>query len=217
MMEKPIIFNSEMVLTILEGRKTQTRRVMKTPPPEDMTVDAICVEWYVPSIIDKDGYEDAGDEIFGAYDVYGEWGAKCPYGAPGDKLWVRETWNVLNSDGCTPRGISPQPDRVVYQANGGDQYPFWRPSIFMPRWASRIQLRITNVRVERVRDISVEDAYAEGVRNPFYGRGTVGGDFSVVNVMFPELWDSINAKRGHSWQSNPWVWVIEFEKVKPEC
>ena len=178
-MERPIIFNSEMVNAILKGEKTQTRRGMKSPPPEDMS---------------------------------GEWGAKCPYGAPGDELWVRETWGVA----VVPDGTTANKIFTVYKADDPKFYgDRWHPSIFMPRNRSRIQLRITNVRVERVRDISVEDAYAEGVRNPFYGRGTVGGDFSVVNVMFPELWNSINAKSGYSWESNPLVWVIEFERIKP--
>ena len=196
MKERPIIFSSEMVCAILKGEKTQTRRVIK---PQPKVIHAL--------------YSDASIETNCIFEKREDQRIHCPYGAPGDELWVRETWNVLNSDGCSPRDITPQPDRVVYKANEDDQYPFWRPSIFMPRWASRIQLLITDVRVERVRDISVEDAYAEGVRNPFYGRGTVGGDFSVVNVMFQDLWNSINAKRGHSWESNPWVWVIEFEKL----
>jgi len=180
MKERPIIFSSEMVCAILKGEKTQTRRVIKPQPPEDMSP--------------------------------GEWGAKCPYGAPGDELWVKETWGVA----VVPDGTTANEFLTVYKADDPKFYcGRWHPSIFMPRNRSRIQLRIVNVWVERVRDISVEDAYAEGMRNPFYGRGTVGGDFSVVNVMFQDLWNSINAKRGHSWESNPWVWVIEFERIKP--
>jgi len=179
MKERPIIFSSEMVCAILKGEKTQTRRVIKPQPPEDMSP--------------------------------GEWGAKCPYGAPGDELWVKETWGVA----VVPDGTTANEFLTVYKADDPKFYcGRWHPSIFMPRNRSRIQLRIVNVWVERVRDISVEDAYAEGVRNPFYGMGTAGGDFSVVNVMFPELWDSINAKRGFSFASNPWVWVIEFEVMR---
>jgi len=178
-MEKPIIFSTEMVNAILKGEKTQTRRVIKLQPPEDMSP--------------------------------GEWGAKCPYGAPGDELWVKETWGVA----VVPDGTTANEFLTVYKADNPQIPPSrWEPSGYMPRNRSRIQLRITNVRVERVQDISYDDACAEGVSHPFYGRGTAGGKFMVVQVMFPELWDSINAERGDSWQSNPWVWVIEFEVMR---
>jgi hypothetical protein len=216
MKERPIIFNSEMVRAILKGEKTQTRRVMKSPPPEDMSVDSIQVGWYYPIAIDKDGNEEPGELVFGAYDEDGEWGAKCPYGAWGDELWVRETWFTCNKyDDVAPSkimDIADNPPHVWYPAShwlDGSTDEQWkkemqgkrRPSIFMPRWASRIQLRIVKVWVERVQDIA--DPQAEGVG--YWGCDTI--------EVFEDLWDSINAKRGFSFASNPWVWAVEFEVV----
>ena len=184
MAEKPIIFSTAMVQAILGGRKTQTRRVIKTddwPEMCDPVQNTITpTEWWF-----TDGMAPLGP-------------FRCPYGKPGDALWVRETWQE-----CAECG------RVNWRAGANDhghacqhcdeQLGKWRPSIFMPRWASRITLTVTGIRVERVQDISEADAQAEGVSAWIYV------------PEFKMLWDAINAKRGHSWASNPWVWVVEFE------
>lgn len=166
MKERPIIFNGEMVRTIIDGRKTQTRRTI-----------------------------NGGD--------YTPW-QPCPFGQPGDHLWVRETWAehdevevvYRNPPNWSPLDVPPV-DK-------------WRPSIHMPHWASRITLEITSVRLERVQDISEEDAKAEGVFEPCgWANPTPARPYRLA---FSSLWESIYSKRA-PWSSNPWVWVIEFMKV----
>lgn len=165
MNEHPIIFSTEMVRAILDGRKTMTRRVINHP----------------------ERYEHIRECDF-----------CCPYGQVGDKLWVRESF-LIKHDYKTPKGFP------YYKTNFcDDKITKWKPSIFMPRWASRITLEITGIRVERLQEISEQDAKDEGIC--FY-------DDNAVDV-FRELWDSINAKRGYSWESNPFVWVIEFKWMK---
>ena len=185
MKEHPILFSGEMVKAILEGRKTQTRRVIKHIPamgkPDDW-----CGKIKNPSF----------RQLFGDYARF------CPYGEPGDRLWVRETWADLRS---YINETYPNQAPVAYKAD--DTYLVgekWKPSIFMPRWASRITLEVVKVRVERVQEISVVDAIAEGI-HPVYGAQSI--------MCYAQLWDSINAKRGYPWDSNPWVWVIEFKRV----
>lgn len=200
MKERPILFSTEMVKAILEGRKTQTRRVIK-PQPND---------------IRESPFVKSGIETTHGYEIK-------PKYEPGDRLWVRETWNVLDSDGCKPSDISPIKERAIYKANG-DEYPFWRPSIFMPRWASRITLEVTNVRVERVRDISFENCLSEGCSDKYKHydancKHEVNGECCQgwhygQKWNFYYLWNSINAKRGYGWDVNPWVWVIEFKMVE---
>ena len=167
MTERPILFSAEMVRAILEGSKTQTRRVIKPVPTfngggachdaDALQQDYVEPHWVFPEI--------------------------CKYGAPGDLLWVRETW------GQYPIELNPEPCDAWYKAtSNGPPPPFkWRPSIHMPRWASRITLRITDVRVERLQDISEDDARAEGVgyKNPGYLPGTKGNFLirrSVVRI-----------------------------------
>ncbi|MDE2107430.1 MAG: hypothetical protein KGL39_60095, partial [Patescibacteria group bacterium] len=167
-------------------------------------------------------------ERFGASDENEDY--PCPYGAPGDRLWVRETFAMvgrmdINSGepiACGP-GEKDFPERdcvVAYRANSNiefcdgdgfmgemadrDDMPKWRPSIHMPRWASRITLEVTGVRVERVHDICGVDALAEGVED---------SDESTAPMSFAQLWDSINAERGLGWDKNPWVWVINFRRI----
>ncbi|MCA3378056.1 MAG: hypothetical protein INF64_13140 [Roseomonas sp.] len=175
MKERPIPFKAPMVRAILDGRKTQTRRIMKEQPPPDARVT---VEHYNRIAFDRHGDMQPGKEVFGALWDGGECGLPCPYGAPGDHLWVRETWRVHKSHDILNAAR-------VYVAMGGDtaycidylatprQEIFWgraRPWIHMPRWASRITLRIENIRVERLQDISEADAIAEGVEaKPFPG------------------------------------------------
>lgn len=193
---RPILFSSPMVKAILGGHKRQTRRILKAkdPNPERCitlhTLMANVLEWRL-----QDG------RWFGieGYDtlVY----ADCPYGAVGDRLWVRETFCQYGS-GYIYRadysgGLTPISDGI-----GGP----WKPSIFMPRAASRITLEITGVRVERLHDISEDDARAEGV-----SKGMACDDYSRVRH-FQSLWEGINGKE--SWDANPWLWVLEFQRCK---
>ena len=182
MKERPILFSGEMVRAILEGRKTQTRRIVKDGTPDD-------------------------------------WNA-CPYGVIGDRLWVRETWrlwdvleNYVGGQNTATVQYKAGPlgsDRVltVSDEQRGNlsnlENDRWRPSIFMPRWASRITLEITGVRVERLQEITEKDALAEGVGY------AITRDCKVPQ--FARLWDQINGKHA-PWESNPWVWVVEFKRV----
>lgn len=218
MTDRPIPFSAEMVRAILKGEKTQTRQIATNlpPPPANAIhpnherlhpapyLDAYCSEkktpqnprgmsamwcWWTPD-------NRMGREF------------RCRYGQPGDTLWVRETWARHAS------GVDYAADfAVICLPQAGP----WRPSIYMPRWASRITLRITDIRVERLQDISEDDAKAEGVspswldeddndtvwyrQPPTWRRG------------FARLWHEINSPG--AWEANPWVWVISFERVKP--
>lgn len=197
--ERPILFSGPMVRAILDGRKTQTRRAMKNSKRH------------------SSGTENDG---FGGFKLN-----ECPYGKPGDRLWVREAWGVAAIyDQTRPSGICQDirrdPNWPLNKAPCGVRYPAnmdcvgvrIRPSIHMPRWASRITLEITDVRVERLNDISEEDAKAEGfglgaiLKSERFGRYMSAGQFG-----FASLWESINGEG--SWAANPYVWVIEFEKV----
>jgi hypothetical protein len=194
-----------MVRAILEGRKTQTRRVVKFKPQE---------------LVDT-GYER--ELKVWMTDEYGDHHIKpCPYGQPGDRLWVRETWGV-----APPVELSViekmRADWVIYRADGGlfDRQQRWRPSIHMPRWASRITLEIMNVRVERLQGISEEDAKAEGITELAPDMFDVDlppeqddSPHPTARDAFENLWDSINAERGYGWEANPWVWVIEFKRLE---
>ena len=142
----------------------------------------------------------------------------CPYGVPGDRLWVRETWTTESPrwDGEKPEAfmdsVLTHNDALLYKATDKDADRIWRPSIFMPRWASRITLEITDVRVERLQDISEADAEAEGATPQV----VLPGDAVSYVAGFYWLWDSINAKRGYGWDRNPLVWVITFRRLKGE-
>lgn len=223
MAEKPILFSDEMVRAILNGSKTQTRRVIKPPPPLDDFGNLDCgrilgPEVYHPKKKDKHGEIYPGEPIFGVYDDIGEWGAKCPYGRPGDLLWVRETWASHKSlDGTKPSEFPNAEAPLSYRADGIHQPKRgrWRPSIHMPRWASRISLKVTAVRAERVQDISEDDALAEGVSSDDPRCDLIDPPpYSYARTNFALLWDKINEGRGYSWESNPWVWVIEFALVR---
>lgn len=208
MKERPILFSGEMVRAILEGRKTQTRRVIKPQP------HAIIKDW--PYVDDP---HEVVDEATGRVKkVYSDERMnrfvrplKCPYGTVGDRLWARETFMVK-------AGKSGKPC-LFYKANGpADFYPdelayfaeTWKPSIHMPRGYSRITLEIVNVRVELVQAISYADATAEGF-DCGYAAGP-GKRYCDVSP-FVKKWNEINAKRGHGWNANPWVWVIEFNRL----
>jgi len=182
MKERPILFGGEMVRAILDGSKTQTRRVIKPQPDEAWTMQGPCV-------------------INGHYaDGPCKSDLRCPYGKSGDRLWVKETFMPLT------KGFAYRADGLINEKFPGIN---WQPSIFMPRSASRIMLEIESIRVERVQDISEEDAIAEGCG--YYDKPD---DFPLLPLQdFCDLWDSINEKRGFGWKDNPWVWVIEFQAV----
>ena len=198
MKEHPILFSTPMVRAILEGRKTQTRRVMSYQPDEEYTT-VYGPEMYTQTLIDRNGEEQPGPEVFGVYGY--DWSLKCPYGQPGDRLWVRETWL---QDG----------DIYLYKADFGkgilsDSWNgHWKPSIHMPRKASRLTLEIVNIRAERLQDISEEDARAEGA-----GWWQPIGKNKTYILDFGMLWNSINSARGYGWDVNPWVWVVEFKRA----
>ena len=176
MAEKPILFNTEMVRAILDGRKTQTRRLCKGQPQDGVTS---------PTAL---GYE--------------------PLYKPGDILWVRETWNGGRLFGQKGYGYVYAADYKGQSALG------WRPSIHMPRAAARLFLRVTNVRCERLQDITNEDAVCEGIPK-CDGHDRDGCDCAIAK--FAELWDSTIKKADlprYSWDANPWVWVIEFERME---
>lgn len=197
-MERPILFNAPMVRAILDGRKTQTRRIVKGQPWPGIPfigIDGMVATWR----------RDYGDDTSMMSLV------RLSHGQPGDRLWVRETWAEY---------ADPTHDYRVYYAADDDCGALvrWRPSIHMPRWASRIDLEITAVRVERLQDISEEDALAEGIEG-MRGQWKSYTDQVVVchkpRASFRSLWDSINAKGGYGWDANPWVFVYEFKREKP--
>lgn len=220
MKERPILFSAPMVRAILTGKKTQTRRVVKLSQ-------------------------------------------RCPYGIPDDRLWVRETW-ADGDELASSRGPLDAPEHVLYRADNSAYYfgdspmdgsnrpgrrvkdtegwnfdhpcVHWKPSIHMPRWAARIILEVTDVRVERVQDITEEDAKAEGLsalskdggrlwkygipdRDKLPGNDDDGWHWTEWDadprVAFRKLWDSINDARGFGWAPNPWVWAITFKRVIP--
>lgn len=200
-----MIFNGEMVRAILNGRKTQTRRVMKVQPSDgfhpthngyDLDLNA---HWYTPGVVDKNGYlQPAKKDVFGVADE--NEGYACPFGAVGDRIWVRETFSPV-PDHEEPAGCSA----ILYAADGNGPYGKWVPSIHMPRWASRITLEITGVRVERLNSISDSDASKEGCCIADMESG------DCLSDVFARLWTSIYGDE--SWKVNPWVWVIEFKVV----
>lgn len=224
--EKPILMSAPMVRALLAGAKTQTRRELKPfrtaplPGPEEGS------GWeYLPTPNAKCAFLNK------TFEKKGEWKTsttipipRCPYGVPGDRLWVRETHARFHVGEGLDRDV---PQCVAYRAtcdaDGGFDYmngraeimrlkvTKWTPAIHMPRWASRLTLEVTDVRVERLQDISEEDAKAEGVepdadclanrcRRPYFDR-------------YLDLWDEINGKG--SWKTNPWVWVVSFRRIQP--
>jgi hypothetical protein len=230
MKERPILFNSEMVRAILDGRKTQTRRAVKAPLPEYFSEKSV-IDWgdHTALIRKRNKLVEEYRPGFYWYDptaVHGAWSGpiKCPY-EKGDRLWVRETWAVEPSQ--DDKRAKPPSNHVhgeelcFYKATleSWQRRGKWRPSIHMPRWASRITLEVTDVRVERLQDISEEDANAEGVK-VLQTRVVVPFSNPVERIelnhrnYFATLWDDINYKRGFGWDKNPWVWVVEFKVIK---
>lgn len=200
MKERPILFSGPMVRAILEGRKTQTRRLVKPQP--SYVIDFQC-RTYQPALVDRHGEMYPGPEVFGFYNE--EHGWKCPYGAPGDRLWVRETWAPMLGGGIV-YAADYSPERLKEK----DGHGFWKPSIFCRREASRLTLEIVSVRVERLQDITEADAIAEGCSDSMMVDGVPMWCSAVEK--YGELWDTINGPG--SWAANPWVWVVEFKRVE---
>lgn len=233
MRERPILFSGAMVRAIMAGKKTQTRRVFRD------SVSSDCC-----------GFRDWGDGMWSQMFRYKDepealpksWTHKSPYGEPGDGdvLWVRETWRI-GCDYWTPHGNWKDGAAAEIQFQADDKRkcmpcnreqlqwwhqkrrPGWKPSIHMPRWASRLTLLVEDVRVERVQEISDGDAIAEGISKTRLGLYEVGnpcgGMFRCTKPrdVFMQLWDSINAKRGYGWKENPWVWVVTFSVIEQEA
>ena len=237
MKERPILFSGPLVRAILEGRKTQTRRVIKGIPDDATLVTLNAFDYAVTELAGRvSWFTPWADDLWPC--AKGD-AIACPYGQPGDRLWVRETHAFADRLAALPSSeVARLGDRRAwYRADlqGGGEYAGgepvrWRPSIHMPRWASRIDLEVTGVRVERVQDISEDDAKAEGVPGPvpFYpdegfplsdGYPVRDDDgesalYPTAAAAFAELWEEINGSRGFGWESNPWVWVVEFRRVR---
>ncbi|MBK7366132.1 MAG: hypothetical protein IPI97_14540 [Nitrosomonas sp.] len=228
--ERPILFSAPMVRAILDGRKTQTRRIVKDFPGHKSPLS------------DYGRSHDNGKWKWCEFrNLWMGSDGTCPFGDPGDRLWVRETFAIPSTNlGTMP---SPVYKADAYRDDSGERDGWWindnfylaetvgkwKPSIHMPRWASRINLEITNVRVERLQDISEEDAIAEGVEfdsgweEPL-GEGYTGGSgffdylsedesfsFYSAKQSFQSLWSSINGPE--AWEANPFVWCIEFKRI----
>jgi hypothetical protein len=218
---KPILFSTPMVKAILEGRKTQTRRVLRSQPVE-------VEEWlWLPDSKTAVLLTERALRVALSHAI------KLPYQV-GDVLWVRETFMLveeypdLSDDGRLPENpyISEEAlafwrRRIRYRADYGDDSHIkahfgcgWRSPLFMPRWAARLFLKVTAVRVERLQEIGYADALAEGIQRTgaWYTWGN-NDDWRTPEKAFAALWDSLNAKRGFGWDVNPWVVVVEFERI----
>lgn len=203
MNEKPILFNAEMVNAILSGRKTQTRRIMKVQPEPSKSrsgdywfpCNKMQSMVHVSDLLPGNPYMPDAHEFFSTC---------CPLGGIGDQLWVRE---AFAAGLCTESTLAYRATHKTEDLEEGwGETIKWTPSIHMPRWASRINLLITGVRVERLQDISDADASAEGCKISSMQSG------DCLSDMFARLWKSIYGDE--SWQANPWVWVIEFERME---
>lgn len=207
MKERPILFSAPMVRAILNGRKTQTRRIAKIaridPHPQNADFQVVTFE------NGKQAWMNSQSDH--PYFV----NMQCPHGLPGDRLWVREKWRTMKQYDFTPPREIPGSAPVEYDAdafrglNGK-----LRPSIFIPRWASRITLEIVAVRVERLQDITQRDAIAEGAPPSHPSIDAVSAEFGHKDFSrswYAQLWGSINGDG--AWDKNPWVWVVEFKRV----
>jgi hypothetical protein len=203
MKEHPILFSREMVEAILKGRKTQTRRVIRPQPTNDPTQDVV----------------------------------RCPYGWAGDRLWVRESWapvfffydsvDVEYADGDRVERY-PSGQKQIEQAEHYGRKTRWgqtlAPSIHMPRWACRLVLQVTEVRIQRLQHISDADIEAEGIEfdgdwwlgapHPVKGHRKV---FASRKQAFRSLWNHINEERGYGWDTNPWVWAVSFRRYSSQA
>lgn len=225
--ERPILFSGPMVKAILEGKKTQTRRVVKLRHKfwKGLSLDG--------ALFDPGFGDGAYLKVKGRDDTYHR--LYCPHGNVGDRLWVRETFTCFTHglpeypDECDhihgaaarakysdPTGIySVEELAVVYKADGDSEPDRWEPGIHMPRWASRLLLEITAIRVERLNDISRHDAIAEGGPPSHRSIDRISAQFGYPDFSrswFGQLWESINGEG--SWKENPWVWVVEFKVLE---
>lgn len=223
---RPIIFSGESVRAIIDGRKRQTRRVVKRDKAPECN-----------TLIRRPEAFGTGTEFF--MDMANPMGpilrCNCPYGKLGDRLWVRERWDICQlirdptgeavsrsidwnatDDMIRWDGVRSKRWHIAYAADGDDAHEGpWRSPRFMPRWASRLTLEIVSVRVERLQAISEADAIAERFCRQVpkeHDHGSWLNDSQPIDA-FARTWDALNAKRGHSWAANPWVWVIEFRKI----
>jgi len=202
---RPILFSGPMVNAILDGRKTQTRRQLKRVEGESFYAGKGCDYTPIPLPTTELMRQLHLDNIL----------RNCPYGKVGDLLWVRETFGICHRGDSTPGGKPYDPD-ILYRATDIEPdiperllwEPFkWKPSIFMPKKLSRITLKITDIRVERLQDISENDALAEGVQQDNDKHSPP--PFITAKENFQALWNSINK----NWKENPWVWVLEFSVI----
>lgn len=245
--ERPILFSGPMVRAIMEGHKTQTRRIL-APQPEVVDTRAIygvnCYQWGKRQFWPP-GVESASKPGTAHPHSWGGWHHLnlCPYGVPGDRLWIKETYFIDHIDYL--RGPLPKErpaahsggDLIYYRADGEccEQIPEcccaevggtkWRSPRFMPRWASRGDLELVNARLQRLQNITEEDAKAEGVESDLdvlarlsHLRGAsaakaVPSRLLTARENFARAWDDINGKRA-PWASNPWVWAVTFRRIE---
>ena len=223
MTERGMIFNAEMVRALLSGRKTQTRRIMKVQPESNQLGLLL--------ITDSTKHSDIGKYHWAESNATGNHVRSklflCPFGAVGDRIWVREgffpaplemqsepprktMWNIAYRDGMQMEKLAPaEYNPTIYN------YERWTPSIHMPRWASRILLEITDVRVERLNAISQADAIAEGAPPSHPSIDCVSQEYGFPDFSrswFGQTWQHIYGEE--SWNANPWVWVISFERIE---
>lgn len=209
--ERPILFSGPMIRALLNGTKTQTRRVVKPQPTESPA--GLLGEMNQLTLMGPGGYA-----------------VKCPYGTYFDRLWVRETWATVDTTGsygdltaveiayrstehlryAQGRGVQFLSEEKAEPYTGGKFSDRWRSPIYMPRWASRLSLEITNIRAERLQDITEEDAIAEGCTVHLPG---AADEIETAREQYARLWESINGPG--SWAENPWVWVVSFKVVTP--
>lgn len=205
--ERPILFKGEMVREVLSDRKTQTRRIVKMPASWDSIVYADFGDGWWPYKSDDGESPDYDNNVIPL---------NCPYGKRGDRLYVRETWHTDVLDLIYARAKhedAMEASPIFYRADlvNNDSGCTWKPSIHMPRWASRITLEITNVRIERLQDISGSDCISEGIME----RTTYPPESDSEEIdrkEYRNLWESINGVG--SWDKNPFVWVIEFKRIE---
>jgi hypothetical protein len=220
--ERPILFSGAMIQALLAGTKTQTRRALKPQPTMDpanvKTVngdyDLGCGLYFVADELGPFA-KQADRDLHPWYDDF----IRCPYGKPGDRLWVRETHAFFSPEVSLLEG-----GRYVYRADASPlteaavaRYSKWKPSIHMPRVASRLLLEVVSIRIEQLRSISVADAVAEGIKaqnGDYYSYDSGRFDsWYTAKESYASLWEHINGP--NSWEANPWVWVVEFKVISP--
>ncbi len=200
MADRGIIFSTPMVRALLDGRKTQTRRLAK--PRGSRRPSLLDGEWADSYVLDPGN---------------AEWLARDLPCAPGDRLYVREAWTARMTHGWTISDARSRmfQEEILYRADGVDSIDGWWPSIHMPREFSRLWLNVTDVRVQRVQDISREDAIAEGLEWVAPGMWAVDRTLPIIGdcprLVFSELWNSLHTELGERWDDNPWIVAVTFE------